>query len=254
MHTDTHFQAKQLTVGYNGRAVVQDVTVTVPRGQILTLIGPNGAGKSTILKSIAKQLTPVSGSACIGGVSIADIRPGDFAKQAAVVLTKRPRPERMTCWDVAAVGRYPYTGMLGILSENDKAKVREALALVGAENLAERSFDEISDGQMQRILLARAICQEPDIIILDEPTAFLDIRFAAELLDILRRMADERGVTVILSLHELMYAKRVADLVIGIKDGLATCLGTPDEVFTEAIISRLYGLPDGLYAELFGGL
>ena len=251
---ELHLQAKSLAVGYGSKTVLQGVTFDLPRGQILALIGPNGAGKSTVLKSITKQLAVLGGMVQVAGVPVADIRPADFAKQAAVVFTKRPKPERMTCWEVAAVGRYPYTGMLGILSENDKLKVRAALEMVGALALADYDFGEISDGQMQRVLLARAICQEPEIIVLDEPTAFLDIRYAAELLDTLRRMADERGVTVVLSLHELMYAKRVADIVIGVKDGAVACLGTPDEVFTEAVVSRLYDLPDGLYAELFGGL
>jgi iron complex transport system ATP-binding protein len=160
----------------------------------------------------------------------------------------------MTCGDVVAVGRYPYTGMLGILSASDKEKINEALCLVNALDLKDRCFSEVSDGQLQRIMLARAICQEPEIIILDEPVSFLDIRYAVEILDILRRMASERGVTVIMSLHELNYAKRVSDRVMCVKDGYMLHLDTPEAVFTKEIISRLYDLSDGVYAELFGGL
>ncbi|MDR2933067.1 MAG: ABC transporter ATP-binding protein [Oscillospiraceae bacterium] len=252
--TEYFFHAEQLTVGYNGAVVVKDVEASVRKGQILTLIGPNGSGKSTILKSIAKQIKPISGAVYIGGHSIGNVSHREFSRQTAIVLTARPRPELMTCGDVVAVGRYPYTGMLGILPERDKEKVDEALRLVGASDLKDRGFAEISDGQLQRVMLARAICQEPEIIILDEPTSFLDIRYAVEILDILRSMATERGVTVVMSLHELNYAKRVSDLVMGVKDGQMLFLDTPDRIFTEEMISRLYDLPDGAYRQLFGGL
>ena len=251
---DYYFNAEQLSVGYDGKPVVRNIEAALQKGQILSLIGPNGSGKSTILKSITKQLKTVSGIARIDGRSIDEISPRELSRQAAVVLTERPKPELMTCRDVVAVGRYPYTGMLGILSETDKEKIDEALSLVNALELKDRSFSEVSDGQLQRILLARTICQEPEIIVLDEPTSFLDIRYAVEILDILRRMTSERGITVIMSLHELQYAKRVSDLVMCIKDGFVMRLDTPDAVFNEDVISRLYDLPDGTYRQLFGGL
>ena len=248
------FKTENLTVGYNGKPIVNNIDVSIKKGQILSLIGPNGSGKSTILKSITKQLKVIDGVVFLGGSPINDINSRDMARRAAVVLTERPKPELMTCGDVVAVGRYPYTGMLGILSASDKEKINEALCLVNALDLKDRCFSEVSDGQLQRIMLARAICQEPEIIILDEPVSFLDIRYAVEILDILRRMASERGVTVIMSLHELNYAKRVSDRVMCVKDGYMLHLDTPEAVFTKEIISRLYDLSDGVYAELFGGL
>lgn len=248
------FKTENLTVGYDGKPIVNNIDVSIKKGQILSLIGPNGSGKSTILKSITKQLKVIDGVVFLSGSPINDINSRDMARRAAVVLTERPKPELMTCGDVVAVGRYPYTGMLGILSASDKEKINEALCLVNALDLKDRCFSEVSDGQLQRILLARAICQEPEIIILDEPVSFLDIRYAVEILDILRRMASERGVTVIMSLHELNYAKRVSDRVMCVKDGYMLHLDTPEAVFTKEIISRLYDLSDGVYAELFGGL
>lgn len=248
------FKTENLTVGYNGKPIVNNIDVSIKKGQILSLIGPNGSGKSTILKSITKQLKVIDGVVFLSGSPINDINSRDMARRAAVVLTERPKPELMTCGDVVAVGRYPYTGMLGILSASDKEKINEALCLVNALDLKDRCFSEVSDGQLQRIMLARAICQEPEIIILDEPVSFLDIRYAVEILDILRRMASERGVTVIMSLHELNYAKRVSDRVMCVKDGYILHLDTPEAVFTKEIISRLYDLSDGVYAELFGGL
>lgn len=249
-----YFQTEHLTVGYDGRPVVQNIEVSIKKGQILSIIGPNGAGKSTILKSITKQLKTISGVIRMNGSSIENINAKKMSYQAAVVLTERPKPELMTCYDVAAVGRYPYTGMLGILSKEDKEKVDEALRMVNALEIKDCSFSEVSDGQLQRIMLARAICQEPDIIVLDEPTSFLDIRFAVEILDILRKMANEHGVTVIMSLHELNYAKRVSDLLMCVKDGRVLYLDKPEAIFTEEIVSRLYDLPDGIYKQLFGGL
>lgn len=249
-----YFRTEKLTVGYDDKPVVENIEISIKKGQILSLIGPNGSGKSTILKSITKQLKMLSGVAIIGENSIEDINPKELSQLAAVVLTERPKPELMTCGDVVAVGRYPYTGMLGILSPKDKEKINEALYLVGAWELRDKNFSQISDGQLQRIMLARAICQEPEIIVLDEPTSFLDIRFAIEILDILRRMADERGVTVIMSLHELNYAKRVSDLVMCIKEGRVLHFDAPEVVFKKNIISHLYDISIETYDELFGGL
>lgn len=248
------FQMERLAVGYNGSPVIEGIEAALKKGQILAIIGPNGSGKSTILKSIMKQLKTIGGIIRIGGNSLEEIRAAALSRQAAVVLTERPKPELMTCEDVVAVGRYPYTGTLGILSYNDRKKICEALTLVNAFDIKDRSFSEVSDGQLQRVMLARAICQEPEIIVLDEPTSFLDIRYAVEILDILRRMASERGVTVIMSLHELNFAKRVSDIVMCVKSGRVLYLDTPENIFTEKIISNLYDLPEGSYRELFGGL
>ena len=135
----------------------------------------------------------------------------------AVVLTERMRPELMTCHDIVATGRYPYTGRLGILSREDEEKVEEAMRAVHAESLGSRDFNNISDGQRQRVLLARAICQEPDIIILDEPTSFLDIKHKLDLLSILRDMAKKKQITVIMSLHEIDLAQKISDKIICVK-------------------------------------
>ena len=248
------FQMEQLAAGYNGKPVIENVGASIQKGQILTLIGPNGSGKSTVLKSITKQLKTIGGVVRIGGRPIETVSPREMSRQAAVVLTERPKPELMTCGDVVAVGRYPYTGTLGILSETDREKIGEALRMVNALELKDRNFSEVSDGQLQRVMLARAICQEPEIIVLDEPTSYLDIRYAVEILDILRHMAAERGVTVVMSLHELNYAKRVSDLVMCVKDGFVLRLDAPEAIFTEELISHLYDLPSGAYGQLFGGL
>ena len=204
-------ETKEMTVGYRGVPLIRDIALRVHRGEILTLIGPNGSGKSTILKSLIRQLALIGGTVYLDGKSLQTLPERDLARTMSVLLTEHVRPELMTCWDVAAAGRYPYTGRLGLLSDEDHAKVDEALALVGADELADRDFSCISDGQRQRVLLARAICQEPEVIVLDEPTSFLDIRYKLELLTVLKQLVREKQVAVILSLHEIDLAQKLSD-------------------------------------------
>lgn len=249
---ETFFETKSLTVGYDGIPLIRDIEMRLGKGQILTLIGPNGSGKSTILKSITKHLKAVCGTVYIGSRSIDDMSNRDLSRQVAVVLTEKLKTELMTCEDVVATGRYPYTGMLGILSDQDRAQVQKAMELVSAWELRERDFTEISDGQRQRILLARAICQDPQIIVLDEPTSFLDVRYKLELLGILRTMAKERNITVVMSLHELDLAQKVSDLVMCVKGEFVTHFGTPQEIFQKELIGQLYSLSGGSYNPLFG--
>ena len=144
-------ETKEMTVGYRGVPLIRDIALHVHRGEILTLIGPNGSGKSTILKSLIRQLALIGGTVYLDGKSLQTLPERDLARTMSVLLTEHVRPELMTCWDVAAAGRYPYTGRLGLLSDEDRAKVDEALALVGADELADRDFSCISDGQRQRI-------------------------------------------------------------------------------------------------------
>ena len=173
---DICLRAEGLSVGYNGKPLIREIDLKLRRGEIMTLIGPNGAGKSTVLKSIIRQLKLVCGTVCLDGLDMAAMRERDLARKLSVLMTGHIRPELMTCFDVAATGRYPYTGRLGLLTQEDREKVAQCLELVHAANLADRDFSCISDGQRQRVLLARALCQEPEVLVLDEPTSFLDIR------------------------------------------------------------------------------
>ncbi|MBQ8954717.1 MAG: ABC transporter ATP-binding protein [Clostridia bacterium] len=241
------FETRGLSVGYRGRPLISGIETRLKPGQILTLIGPNGAGKSTILKTVTGQLPAIAGEVLIGGRRLESWPRGELAKKLAVVLTERVQPEMMSCYEVAAMGRYPYTGRFGALTEADRRIVREALRRVRAEDIADRDFTEISDGQRQRILLARALCQEPEVLVLDEPTSFLDIRHKIDLLGILLEEARERRMTVILSLHEIDLAEKVSDLVMCVKGDAASAPGTPREVFTDAGIAALYDLTSGSY-------
>ncbi|MBR5337721.1 MAG: ABC transporter ATP-binding protein [Lachnospiraceae bacterium] len=252
--SDYYFKTSDLSVGYNGNALINDINVELSKGQIMTLIGPNGSGKSTILKSISNHLKTIAGTVYIDEKSLSDLSYKDVSTRMAVVLTERPKVELMTCRDVVATGRYPYTGRLGILSAEDNEKVDAAIKLVNAEEIAERDFTATSDGQRQRVMLARAICQEPEIIILDEPTSFLDIKHKLELLDILRMMVETKNIVVIMSLHEIDLAQKASDIIMCVKGDHISQLGTPRDIFTKESITRLYDLDKGNYNNYFGSV
>jgi len=248
------FKTSDLSVGYDGKALIHDINIEIEKGEILTLIGPNGAGKSTILKSITKHLEMIKGDAYIADASIHSMSYKELSKKISVVLTERIKGELLTCYDVVATGRYPYTGSLGILDEENRKKVYAAMERVHAEDLAGRDFHSISDGQRQRILLARAICQEPQIIVLDEPTSFLDIKHKLDLLSILRSMSKESGITVIMSLHEIDLAQKISDKIMCVHGDVISAFGTPDEIFKTETITELYGIERGSYNIAFGSV
>lgn len=247
-----YFHLDQLTVGYNGKPLIDQIQVGIHKGEIVTLIGPNGSGKSTILKSITRQLKILGGKVLYEENDLHKLSYKELSTRMAVVLTERMRPELMTCHDIVATGRYPYTGRLGILSREDEDKVDEAMRIVHAEELGSRDFNAISDGQRQRVLLARAICQEPEIIVLDEPTSFLDIRHKLELLTILKQMVLDHQLTVIMSLHELDLAQKISDKVICVHGEYIEKYGAPEEIFTSEYIRKLYGITRGSYNAAFG--
>ena len=252
MAKEFFFYTEEMTVGYDGKPLIRDIRIELERGEILTLIGPNGAGKSTILKSITRQLKLLGGCVYLDGQQMRQMTGREIARRLAVVLTERIRPELMTCEDVVATGRYPYTGNLGLLGAEDRAKVRAALQTVHAADLAQHDFNAVSDGQRQRILLARAICQEPELIVLDEPTSFLDVRHKLEFLEILKQMVRERDVAVIMSLHELDLAQKISDQLLCVKGEHIERHGTPEEIFTSDYICSLYDMEAGSYNAAFG--
>ncbi|MGX8715901.1 MAG: ABC transporter ATP-binding protein, partial [Lachnospiraceae bacterium] len=232
----------------------RDICIDIQKGEIVTLIGPNGAGKSTILKSITRQLQMIKGGVIFDGDNLSSMSFKKLSTKMAVVLTERLKTELMTCHDIVATGRYPYTGRFGILSAEDEEKVDAALRRVNAIELGSKDFNAISDGQRQRVLLARAICQEPEIIILDEPTSFLDIRYKLELLSILRSMAKENNITVIMSLHEIDLAEKMADKIICVKGDRIAHYGRPEDIFEEETIRDLYSIDNGFFDPLFGSI
>lgn len=251
---DTALELRDLAVGHGERALVRDICLAVRPGQIVALIGPNGSGKTTILRTVAGQLRSLGGVVELFGSALADVPHAQRAREMAVMLTGRPRTELLTCRDIVEAGRYPFTGRLGILGEKDHEAVRAAMEDAGVADLASRDFSHVSDGQRQRVLLARALCQEPRVLLLDEPTSYLDVRSQLEMLQLLRREARERGIAVVASLHEIDLAQKAADHVVCVRDGAVAFQGPPEEVFTGERMAELYGLAPHAYDPTFGSV
>lgn len=249
---DYYFKTEKMAVGYEKKPLIENIEIRLKKGEILTLIGPNGAGKSTILKSISRQLSFIAGTAFIGGKELLELSGNALAKEMAVLLTEKLRTELMTCEDVVATGRYPYTGRFGILSESDRKIVEESMELIQVDGIRDRDFTKISDGQRQRVMLARAICQEPEIILLDEPTSFLDVKYKLEFLTLLQEMKLKKGLTVIMSLHELELAERISDKILCVNGKYADRFGTPEEIFKPGYLSELFSISAGSYDEWNG--
>ena len=234
-----YLETKDLSVGYHGKVLIEDIPLHVQRGRIVTLIGPNGSGKSTILKTIIGQLSKVSGTVFLDGKAMEARSRNEIARRMAILMTARMEPELMTCRDVVSSGRYPYTGRLGILQPEDQAIVERSLEQVGGAEFADRPFSAISDGQRQRILLARALCQEPELIVLDEPTAMLDPIGRQEVLSAVHKLNREKGITVVLITHHMNEAEH-ADRVIVMNDGQVAMDGRPRDVFAQ--VDELHAL------------
>lgn len=235
---------EKLNVGYGKKVVLRDVNIEVQSGKIVTLIGPNGSGKSTVLKSITGQLKTLGGLVYIDGNKMDELSSKEISKTMSMVMTERIRPELMSCREVVSTGRYPYTGTFGVLSKEDWDKVDEAIAAMDATEVANQDFSKISDGQRQRIMLARAMCQEPDILILDEPTSFLDMKYKLDILSGIRRMARENNIAVFMSLHELDLAMKVSDVIACVEGEQITKIGSPEEVFAGDYIQKLYHIDE----------
>lgn len=246
------FRTEKMSVGYQKHSLIENIEIVLKEGEILTLIGPNGAGKSTILKSIANQLALIGGTVFLGEDNVKDMSGSELSQNMAVVLTEKLRTEMMTCEEVVATGRYPYTGRFGILSGPDHRAVEEAMEMVHVTELKDHDFTRISDGQKQRIMLARAICQEPKILILDEPTSYLDVRHKLEFLSILQEM--KKKLTVIMSLHELELAEKISDKILCVNGKYVECFGKPEQVFKQGYISQLFQISCGSFDEETGSM
>lgn len=240
------------SVGYGQRVIIENISLEVNKSEIVTIIGPNGSGKSTLLKTITKQLKLLSGNVTFVDKSISDIKDKELAKIISMVMTERLNTELMTCRDVVATGRYPYTNNMGMLTKKDWEIVDKAIARVDAEEVLASDFMKISDGQKQRIMLARALCQEPQLMILDEPTSYLDLKYKLSLINTIKELATKDNITIFMSLHELELAKAVSDRIICVKDNKIDRIGTSKEIFEGDYISKLFGVDLKQYSDALG--
>jgi iron complex transport system ATP-binding protein len=239
-----------LSVGYDSKVVVGDADITALQGQVICLIGPNGSGKSTILRTLSGMLAPVNGAVYIGKTEISKLTQTELAKYMSVVLTDKLNLQMTTAFDVVAMGRTPHTGFFGQLSAEDVSIVNECLRTVGAAEISNRDYMSLSDGEKQKVLIARALAQEPKLIILDEPTSHLDLKHKVEVMQILKRLASERGTTIIFALHDVDMAMNNCGLAMLVKGGKIIAQGSPDEVISGRSIKELFDMTD----EQFGSL
>ncbi len=254
--TGPALQADGVCAGYGRVQVLHDVRLSVAPGEFVALVGPNGSGKSTLLRALDRTLPLTGGTVLVCGDDASGLSPAQVARRIAAMSTDRRPVELLTCADVVELGRYPYTGRTGALTARDRAVVREAMDLAGVWALRDRDYLALSDGQRQRVLIARALCQQPRVLLLDEPTTFLDVRYKMELLELVRRLARARGIAVVASLHELDLAQKVADTVVCLREGSVESQGTPEGALTREGVARLFGIADGsgCFDPLLGGV
>lgn len=232
----TAITTNRLTVGYRGHRVVEDISLSLPCGRLVCLLGPNGAGKSTLLRTLCGFQPPIAGTVTISGSDIATISAAEVARLVSVVLTDRPLTPSLTTAEMVGMGRAPYTGFWGRLSDEDRRLVSEAMQTVGIAPLATRRMGRLSDGERQKVMIAKALAQHTPVIVLDEPTAYLDYPSKVAVMKTLARLAHDEGKTILMSTHDLELAAQLGDELMEIENKHIRKI-TADEV--SRIIGRL---------------
>lgn len=253
MNGEVVLSCENLSIGYRS-PVMTGITLDVRAGQFVSLLGPNGVGKTTLLRTLSRHLKPLAGRVAILGRDLQAVSALDLARTMAVCLTDNARPPLLTVFEFAALGRYPHTGFMGRLSVRDRQVVAEALDAVAAGFLADRYVDRLSDGERQKAVVARALAQEPKILLLDEPTAHLDLKHRVEVMGILRNLCRSRGVAVLASLHDVDIAAKVSDRVVLVKAGRVVANGLPEGVLTSEAVSDLYDFDAANFSRDLGGI
>lgn len=231
---------ESLVIGYGGRALTPPLDLELHAGELACLVGPNGAGKSTLVRTLAGMQRPLSGRVRLGNDDVHRLPALELAKRLAIVLTERVEAGNLSAYALAALGRHPYTDWRGTLTARDEAVVRRALTQVGAAPLAARPVNELSDGERQRVMIARALAQEPQVLLLDEPTAFLDLPRRVDVLHLLAALARERRCAVLLSTHDLDLALRVADRLWLLTAAGAFVAGLPEELALSGALAEAF--------------
>jgi len=235
--------ARNLLVKFGERPVLRSVSFKVPRGSVLGIIGPNGAGKTTLIRALSGVLPLAAGQVEIDGHPLDRLSAGDRARRVAVVPQAPQLPPAVTGLEMVQLGRTPYLNFLGRLGPLDDQPVRRALERAQALDLADRRLGELSGGEQQRLMLARALAQEAPVLLLDEPTTHLDLQYQIGLLQAVKDLAEQDGLTVVMALHDLNMIGRYADRIGLIVDGELQALGSPDEVLNPELLSRVYHVP-----------
>lgn len=238
---------KALSTGYRSRGDTRVVTspfdAELRPGSLTCLLGPNGAGKSTLLRTLAGFMPPLSGSVDIAGRDLASMSPGQLAHTIAVVLTERPSAAHMTVYDTVALARSPYTGFWGALRDSDRQAVQQALEDTGADEMAHRNISTLSDGQLQKVMVAKALAQDTPAIFLDEPSAFLDFPSKVDLMRLLRRLAHDRSKVVLISSHDVEISLQLADTLWMLGCDGSVAIGSPAQLAADNTIADRFCRP-----------
>lgn len=234
--------ADSLTLGYGDRIVVDGLDFEVQTGVITTIIGPNGCGKSTLLRALGRLLKPRSGTVLLDGKAISTMRTREVARTLGMLPQAPVAPEGLTVADLVARGRHPHQSWIRQWSADDESEVARALALTGVTDLADRPVDQLSGGQRQRAWISMALAQGTDILLLDEPTTYLDLAHSVEVLDLVDQMHEEMGRTVVMVLHDLNLAIRYSDQLIVMSEGAIVAAGKPEDIISAALLLQVFGL------------
>ncbi|MER8258653.1 MULTISPECIES: ABC transporter ATP-binding protein [Streptomyces] len=253
MTTEHSLTAEELTLGYADRTVIDSLDLAVPPGRITVIVGANACGKSTLLRSMSRLLAPRAGRVLLDGREVHRFPAKELARTMGLLPQSPLAPEGITVSDLVGRGRHPHQGVFSRWSREDDAAVASALEATQTEELAERAVDELSGGQRQRVWIAMALAQQTDLLLLDEPTTFLDVSHQVEVLDLLTDLNAGRGTTIVMVLHDLNLAARYADHLIALADGRLHAQGTPSEVLTEETVRAVFGLDSRIIEDPVSG-
>ncbi|WP_420317945.1 ABC transporter ATP-binding protein [Ekhidna sp.] len=236
-------ETKDLTIGYGANKVLmRDINLEISPGQLIGLVGQNGVGKSTFIRTICGLHTKLAGNISLSGSSIEELNPKDIAKKISVVLTGKPDSLNLSVLELIALGRHPYSGWLGNLKKYDKEKIEESISAMEINYLAEKRLYELSDGQIQKVMIARALAQETDLIILDEPTSHLDLKNKIDVLDLLKKITNS-GKSVLISTHEIQLSAQVCDSFWCMDFGQKMLIGEPRELILTGKLQKYLHIP-----------
>ncbi|MEV4629965.1 ABC transporter ATP-binding protein [Micromonospora sp. NPDC049523] len=249
----TRLRAEGLTLGYDDRTVVDKLDVTVLDHKITAIVGANACGKSTLLRGLARLLPSRGGSVLLDGKALADMRTADVAKVLGLLPQTPVAPDGITVADLVSRGRYPHQGWFRRWTEQDHDAVARALDATGTADLIDRPIRQLSGGQRQRVWVAMALAQDTDLLLLDEPTTYLDINHQVELLRLLRKLNAESGKTIVIVLHDLNLACRYSDHLIAMADGNIVAEGAPGDVVTAELVEKVFGLRCLIVADPIAG-
>ena len=237
----TQLEAQSLSLAYDKEMIIRELDLSLEAGQITALVGPNGCGKSTLLRGLSRLLPPQAGAVYLDGEAIHQLPGKELARQLGILPQNPSAPEGLTVYELVAQGRYPHQGFLRQWSEADEAATLAALRITALTELTGRPLDTLSGGQRQRAWIAMALAQETDILLLDEPTTFLDLAYQMEILDLLKEL-NARGRTIVMVLHDLNQACRYAHHLVAMRAGQIVAQGPPATIMTEALVRRVFGL------------